>query len=432
MILGFVDYFGTAEGESGTMQYLYKLAASIGGQASASAFNFLLNIILIRSLQPHDFGIFALVLIVAYFVIGIANALSIGPIAIYLPGIRSRLRMKFMTLMFIYINSLIVVASVLIMTGGMLIFAADLPLALCAGLLVGAMTARQFYRGMGFARRLPNIYLGSDLIFVAGGLALVVVPFELMENGMGVPLIFLFLAIANLAASVITARAMTARILVPPRTSYLKHYRLIWRDLRWSLLGVVVWTLRLNAHSFIITYFAGAAAFAPLAAASTVFRPVGLIVTACRSVILPDIAQFHRENKIKELHQSTWRMVKMLVAVSILYVAAVYFSFDILYEKLFYPKYDKDVVALAVSILGVITIVAGCGDTLSVALGGMRAFRDLFFLGLAGTIVSVTMVTAILFLRDAPTTLVGILCGELISVLLMGRYLRRKHVDAFS
>jgi len=414
------------------MQKFYKLAASIGGQASASAFNFVLNIILIRNLEPRDFGIFALVLIVAYFVIGIANAVSIGPIAIYLPGIRSRHRATFLTYVFIYINSLIVVSSACVVFGGMLIFVADLPMALCAGLLVATMTLRQFYRGMAFARRLPNMYLVSDLIYVTCGVVLVVAPLELIANGLNVPLIFLFLAIANLAASAVTARAMGTRILVRPRASYLNHYRLIWRELRWSLMGVVVWTLRMNSHSFIITYFAGAAAFAPLAAASTLFRPVGLIDSAWQSVVRPDIAQLHTENKVEELHALVWRMVKMLAVISIVYVAAVYFSFDILYEKLFYPKYDKDVVAIAMSILGVITIVAGCRDGLAVALGAMRAFRDLFLLSVVGTIVSVTMVTAILFLHDVPTTLVGILCGELISVILIVRYLRRKRAGVGS
>lgn len=64
-----------------------KSAIAIGGQALLSAFSFVLNIVLVRSLAPGDYGIFALATVVGTVGIGLNSALASAPLSVYTPGL---------------------------------------------------------------------------------------------------------------------------------------------------------------------------------------------------------------------------------------------------------------------------------------------------------------------------------------------------------
>ncbi|MEO8411787.1 MAG: hypothetical protein ABI478_14565, partial [Propionivibrio sp.] len=63
-----------------------KLVFSISDQALVSAFNFALNLLLIKLWSPQDFGVFAIVAATSLFAIMLQNALVSTPLAVHLPA----------------------------------------------------------------------------------------------------------------------------------------------------------------------------------------------------------------------------------------------------------------------------------------------------------------------------------------------------------
>ena len=64
-----------------------RLALSVGDQAVISAFNFALNLLLIKLWTPEDFGLFAIVAAAALFTTMIQNAVINTPLAVHLPAV---------------------------------------------------------------------------------------------------------------------------------------------------------------------------------------------------------------------------------------------------------------------------------------------------------------------------------------------------------
>src|SRR5256885_1534259 len=70
------------------------------------------------------------------------------------------------------------------------------------------------------------------------------------------------------------------------------RYRPIFRDVtRWSLIGVVLTELTLNAHAYLVTFISGPGAFALLALGMLLMRPASLMQSALTDLERPTMAR---------------------------------------------------------------------------------------------------------------------------------------------
>src|SRR5690606_21908036 len=69
-------------------------------------------------------------------------------------------------------------------------------------------------------------------------------------------------------------------------------YGAVWRlQSKWALVGVASTEATANSHAWLVTFTAGPASFAPIAAAALLFRPVGLCAMALTQLERPLLAK---------------------------------------------------------------------------------------------------------------------------------------------
>jgi len=80
----------------------------------------------------------------------------------------------------------------------------------------------------------------------------------------------------------------------------------MWRDVtRWSLLGVVLTELTVNAHAYFVTFISGPKAFGLLALGALFMRPASLVLSALPDIDQPLMTRRLAQGDIK----GAWRVV---------------------------------------------------------------------------------------------------------------------------
>ncbi len=395
---------------------LRKYTVAIGGQGVLSAFNFGLNIVLVRSLLPGDYGIFALAIVVGTVGIGLNNALAAAPLSVYTPGLGRAAPRRALEATFSAVSVLMAVALGLLVFALASLLLRELPVALAFASFVTAWTWRFYSRSVAFARRSPEVALLGDLAFVAvsgAGLALAWLA-GFAATSVAVPLCVL--ALANLAASGLELGVLGIPRRPALRRRTLQRYGRIWPQVRWSLLGVVTTSLQDQAHSLIVTGLAGPAAFAPLAAGQVIFGPIRVALQAWQMVMRPElavaIAARNRSAVRRALLVSTGGLAALTGGIGL----AVFLFWPQVHGFLYAANYADQPMALVVGLWGLITIVAAATTAPSGVLQALKQFRILAIATVIGSALSLGAVTVLLLLFQPAVSLLGVLAAAMFTL----------------
>jgi hypothetical protein len=294
------------------------------------------------------------------------------------------------------------------------------------------MSLRQFARCFAYIENRPFIVAASDVSYSIDVLFGVGVLFLLREFGVfGIREIAAVLASAAIVAMLPFGAAYLERQLAAGFKGWLSAYRAIWRDLaRWSLLGVVLTEITVNAHAYLVTLIAGPAAFALIAAGALFLRPVSLFLTA-----LPDLERASMARHIvggdPKAAFASVRTFRIAGAVAwlatIAATALVLVWFPAILPGAHYPL--TDVVAV-VAIWAAIMAVRIVRTPDSVLLQAAAEFKALAQASMLSGAVSFLLALAFLVALGPAASLAGILVGEtvmMVRVRLLLRAWKRRH-----
>ena len=125
-----------------------RLTLSIADQGIVSAFNFALNLYLVRVAAPDDFGLFAIVNAASLFAAMVQNAIVNTPLSVHLPAAHDADEKSLLLRAFSAVN-LALTACVLLAGAAILAWrlgAAGLPVAGCACFYLFSQFIREFHR----------------------------------------------------------------------------------------------------------------------------------------------------------------------------------------------------------------------------------------------------------------------------------------------
>ena len=212
----------------------------------------------------------------------------------------------------------------------------------------------------------------------------------------------------------------------------LSAYRPIWRDQSaWTLVGVLSTEATSNSHSYIVTLLAGPAAFAPVAVGMLFFRPVKVCITALTQLERPRmtraVANGDHGAAIKAERIFMGALVFLWLATCVL-AAVVLYGFPGLILK---PTLDHGLVATAVMLCALLSLVQCIQTPMSVLTQARRAFRPLATQSLRSCGVGIVAVT-LLTLAVAPIfSIAGVVLSQLVMMLgiwSLDRKWRREHM----
>jgi len=384
----------------------YGLAAV--GPFAVSGAHFVASFVFLRTLAPADFGLFSFLLVIVPFALSVSGALLGASLGATLhswtkldgPELGTHLKA----------NLVYAALAACAVTAALTVSGAGLALAAVLGAYGGLMALRWFARCLAYVLERPLRAALSDLVYAG-----------LLMAGLFALLALHRLSIASGAMVLLAAAAISLSFFgldylkrqVRPGNGSLRAYAPIWRDLtRWSLMGVVLTEITVNAHAYLVTFLAGPKAFALLAIGGLLMRPVSLALTALpdreRASMARAIAAgngAHAFQTVKEFRTA----IGAIWLATVLLAGAVLMWFPELLLKKGYGLHDVLIVA---AISAAIVAVRAFRTPESVMLQAAGAFKPLADAGVAASILSVVSTLALLAVAGPVASLGGILMGD--------------------
>jgi O-antigen/teichoic acid export membrane protein len=392
----------------GRVAVRYGLSAS--GPVSVSGAHFIASMVFLHVLSRAEFGLFAFLLVIVPLCMSLSGALLSTSIATAITGSQTLCEDRIGTHLKLNLafSALASVAVFVLMYS----IRAPLMLAVMLGLYAGAMTLRWFGRSYAYLTNKSVRAVSSDIAYsglLMAGLAGLVAAHQLTA---------LHAAEALLGSAGLSLLAFgpdfLAKLFWPGNAGSLTAYGQIWRDLtRWSLMGVMLTEMTVNAHAYLVTLVAGPAAFALLALGALLMRPVSLVLTALPDMERPAMARaiaagnfdraFRSVKEFRTASGAVWLLTLLLSGALLLW-----------FPHLILRKgYDETQAIVVVAIWGVIQAVRTLRTPEAVLLQAARQYRSLAGAGIWSSVVSLAATLGLLLVAGPIASLGGVLIGEL-------------------
>ena len=385
------------------------IIASTGPFGSAAA-QFILSLVLLRTISTAQFGAFSFLLIAAQLSWGAWSALFCAPLPVLLsradgPGHAAQLATLFTANL----------------AGAGLAFVAFVGIGialglswLSAGLFAGfgaAALVRWFARAYAYATGTPLRTAASDLTY--SGIILAGTPLIWRFGDSSLALAWGLSLVAVCAAFLPFGRTfLVGQFGRFDRTS-LGGYGAVWREhSRWSLLGVVTTEATANAHVYIVTLLSGASAFAPLAASALLIRPITVAMNALTEFERARLARQIGTRDIGGAQGSVrffrWALIATWIGTAVLTALLLGYAPGLVFPA----RYDRGFLAVGATLWMAVAAIRLLRVPESCLLQAAGEFRPLAFASVWSSGVSVVAVLLLLALSGPLWSILGILLGE--------------------
>ncbi len=366
----------------------------------------------IHHLGTAAIGTLAFLLVIIQFGYGLSNALVSTP---YTISVNQDDRADSRSFDFFFPVNLLLAASQGLICAG-IAWATASPAAAAMFGLAGALSLiRWFGRSNAYAHHRPARAARSDLAYAG---TIVVGLLAASRTGANLASIGAMLVVASLAGLLPFGIAYVRRHFIMRPTRALSAYRPVWREQSgWTLVGVLSTEATSNAHSYIVTLLAGPAAFAPVAVGMLFFRPVNVCITALTQLERPRMTRAVARGDYGAAIKSERIFMGALIFLwggTCVLAALVLFAFPQLILK---PTLDWQLVAIAVGLCALLSLVQCVQTPMSVMTQARKAFRPLAHQSLRSCGVGIVAVT-LLTLAVAPIfSIAGVVLSQLVMML---------------
>ena len=399
---------------------LQRYALAVFAPSSVSAAHFIVQVMMLATLTPAQFGAFAFLLIVVQFGSGLSNALVATPYTVEVSSHPQPRRD--MQAMFFAANAVFTVAfAIAVYLVGSLV-GDGLWTHLFALYATFAML-RWFGRAHNYAMLRPA---ASGISDIAYAVTLVAIVAGLAWTGtLGLDSVALAFIAATLAGCLCLGGEFQARQFSLRGLAQLPAYRQIWKgQSRWTLLGVATSEATGNVHSYLVTLLAGPAAFAPLGAAALFVRPVLLSVTSLMQLEIPILGRALASGNVVKADATRRRFLYALLAIWVATAALAYAVITFVPSLIIKPDYSLGEVEIAVLLLLVASLFQVWQGPNSALLQAAKLFKDLSKASVVACLFSIAGALAALVWLPPVYSLAGIAVGQLVMAVLLARLSR--------
>ncbi|SDA36729.1 hypothetical protein [Sphingomonas sp. NFR15] len=401
---------------------LLRYGLALAGPIGSAGAQFLLSLVLLRQVDPAGFGRFSFLLIASQLGSAIWSALFWAPLPLVLSAprgagtldpARTMLSANLCGVVLALAPFALIARGVGESWSAVALFAAFAALALLRG----------FARALGYARARQRRVSGSDLLYSVALLIGTALLFGGVVRGTaGAYGVFLVATVAGLLAF---GPGVLAEQITAFSVAHLADYRRVWRAHgRWSLLGVVTSEATVNAHAYLVTGFLGAGAFAPLAAAAILIRPITVVFNALTEFERARIARALGADDFAEARRAVrlFRTILLLswLATGIATIALLWFDPRLIYP----PQYHRRTLAIGAALWMVTALFRVMRVPEGTLLQAGGAFRPLALASLWSAFVSVAAVAGLLLVAAPLWSILGVALGDAVCAALILRAAR--------
>jgi O-antigen/teichoic acid export membrane protein len=401
----------------------WRYGLSTSGPVATSGAHFLASLLFVRNLPAAQFGIFSFALVIVPFCMSLIAALLVLPVNSALgEAAETRARIEASCLK---MSLLLTALAGLVVLG--FLFAAKAPLteALLLAAFGATLTYRWFVRCFAFIKGHSGAAIASDLTY-AGALVL------------GLLAMFFSHRVTFLAGAALLLGAALLGLIPFGRSFFrdqiaaigrgrIEAYRAIFRDLtRWSLFGVILTELTVNAHAYLVTFISGPGPFALLAVGQILMRPTSLVQGA-----LPDLERprMTRAIALKDKVGIAQTLRHFRAALLVVWFATMALATAILIlapQLLLKKGYAQHDVLLVTLITALIMLVRSFRTPPATFMQAAGAFKALVGIGVYTSVISVALTLGLLVTLGPIASLLGILTGEIIILVRLNRMMEER------
>ena len=402
----------------GWMAAAWRYGLPISGPLATSGAHFFASLIFVRNLPAAEFGIFSFVLVIVPFCMSIMAALLVLPVNNALaasPPERARIEAACLKM-----NAILTALAGIILFGFLIAARAPVPAALLLAAYGAVFTFRWFARSFSFIKGRTGTAIASDMIYAASLMAGLVA----MRAGHAVQLLpgALLLLTAALTALLPFGAQFFRSQIEALEQGRIRDYRGIFRDItRWSLMGVVLTELTVNAHAYLVTFISGPGPFALLALGQILMRPASLVQGALPDIERPAmtraIAAQDRTRRTSLIKNFRLVLLAIWAATAILAAAILVFAPRLLLKNT-YSVSDALLVTVITGAIMLVRCFRTPPATLMQAGGELKALANI---AAYTSVVSILLTLAFLLAWGPVASLLGILTGEIVIVAMLKR-----------
>jgi hypothetical protein len=384
-----------------------RYGVSAAGPVAVSGAHFLASLIFLRNLPAHEFGLFSFVMVVVSFGMSLNVSLISVPITRNLVTGESETRP-----ICFQINWLVCAAFALLLFVALLLGHAPPIESAVLGLFGGVFTFRWFARCFAFVDNRMTAAIRSDFVYsvsLVAGLGILAFTHQVGFTS-GSEMLLAAALLALIPFGVAFFRTQFAAMRGNPA-----RYWSIFRDLtRWSLIGVVLTEITVNAHAYLVTFISGPGSFALLALGMLLFRPASLMQSALPDLERPAMARAMAGHDPRTVGRVQRNFNYGLLAAwggNLILCAVLLAFFPLLVLK---KGYALDDVILVAGLSAIIMVVRAWRTPPAVLLQAAGQFKELASIGTVSGAVSVAATLFLLLTFGPIASLAGILMGELV------------------
>lgn len=402
-----------------------KLVLSVFDQAVISAFNFAMNLFLIKFWSPEDFGFFTIIAAASIFATMVQNAVINTPLAVHLPiassaGDKAVLRRVFSA------ANLLLCVMVLLLSWGVLVIWLGLSqpfLVLGASLYLGTQFIREYYRALLAVEGKLGALLIADLSYVVLSAGLLTYLIFSDEGQLQtISEVLLILSASGFLTMIwhLVPRQLPSLRALPGEI--FRVFKLQMHEIRWSLLGVITTDIQNRGYLFVAAAVFGPATVAHLQAGRIFFGPLNLLTSAWARVARPQLAGMFGQGEVSSFTSLLRRALWSFVAFNMLFLVLLWFAWPYLTTLVFGDKYKG--LGVLIAAWGIANVAFQIRSCLGIGVQALRRFRNLTLASIYGAIVSAVLVALACAAKEPAWLIASVIGGECVAIMVVLGILR--------
>jgi O-antigen/teichoic acid export membrane protein len=395
--------------------------SAIGGSAGMALTSLVLAIFLLQKGTIEEYGLFAFLLVTQALANGISNALLGSPLLIALSENTPESRNKISS--FIFVNLFISLVFSGVQALIVFSFVDSMPIALVYAVSAFFTTLRWFGRAYLNNSHQHSRVVISDAIYSVVSLIIAVILYisdsvSLYNFGL------LTASAALLALPFLGVNYIKMQFFSTLNAGFHGFFEGFQQQGRYALVGVLTTEGTQNSHSYIVTLLLGPAAFAPIAAAALLFRPVMVVLNSLAQIERPRlrgllIAQRFSEakaslNRFQKINLVFWFLNSLAAGVLLVFFMDLYWKDFTTQSALIYSTV----------LISLVRISRSVSSTFNVYLQAADRFKELSWVSVKSSLITIPAVYFLVLFFEPSFSLLGLLLGELLSLIFLMKLCR--------
>ncbi|BDY04593.1 hypothetical protein [Ferrimonas sp. YFM] len=400
-----------------------KVVVSAIDQGLLSAFNFGLNLALIKFWTPALFGVYSILFTLSFVFISFQNALINTPYSVLIPARENPdpLRRTLSWSNILFLIALAVLCTLLQMVPGL-----SQPYASSAlvTLFFVIRLLREYFRCRWSAELELMPVLWADLAFVSlFTLGAGLLWWQLGWANVSLDQLLWLLCISQLL-SLGYMLVKEVPLLQPMNWRQLaSHYAPVWQQSRWSLVGVTTTEIQNRGYIFVVGLLFGSTMVGFIQAGRVFFGPLNIITSAWTRVAKPTLARLNAEGKQDAFQKLVRQGLIGFLLFNLLFSLALFLFWPLLEAHLFSDDYQN--VGWVTMQWAIVTLLFHLRATGSAAIQAQNRFKPLAKATLWGALFALSSLALIGLTGGGAWVVVSVNIGEAVAFGYVLRLLQR-------